>query len=284
MKEMYHKKNLMSILLIVIGCMAVGSFFDFQISSALYNQDSFFGQFFAAYGQLPVSMGLTIVGTLLIYVCEKRVKLTTILAFIGGVLAIFMGVAMSVMEPLMYLKSVPAPVSVVVTLLIQLLGNMLALDLARGTDKRIVKKWLGYFFFVIMVQMIIINIIKIPWGRPRMRMIAVTPEAVFQPWWVIGSNMKDHLMAMGVAAEEFKSFPSGHTACATCMIALASLFLINGKNNEKANLVFWGGVLFALVVAFSRIIMGAHFLTDVTVGFAVSFLINLVAFKFIFKI
>ena len=39
-----------------------------------------------------------------------------------------------------------------------------------------------------------------------MRMIVQQPFASFQPWWIIGSDMKNHLMALGVAAEEFKSF------------------------------------------------------------------------------
>lgn len=130
------------------------------------------------------------------------------------------------------------------------------------------------------LEMIIINIIKIPWARPRMRMITAQNQ-VFQPWWVIGSDMKDHLMALGIAAEEFKSFPSGHTGNAACALLLGVLPVICQKLKGKENLLFFIGVIFTLTVAFSRIIVGAHFLTDVTIGMSVTFLIEVI---FVYKL
>ena len=44
-----------------------------------------------------------------------------------------------------------------------------------------------------------------------MRLVTNDPRACFMPWWQTGSSLKDTLVAAGVAGEEFKSFPSGHT-------------------------------------------------------------------------
>lgn len=43
------------------------------------------------------------------------------------------------------------------------------------------------------------------------------------------------------------------------------------------------GVAFTIVVAFSRIIMGAHFLTDVTVGMSVTVLVISILMNILYK-
>ncbi|MEG0367511.1 MAG: phosphatase PAP2 family protein, partial [Coprobacillus sp.] len=102
-------------------------------------------------------------------------------------------------------------------------------------------------------------------------------------WWVIGSTMKDHLLSLGVAAEEFKSFPSGHSGNAACAMLLCVLPLLSAKLKGKENILFFIGLTFTIVVAISRIIMGAHFLTDVTVGIGLTLLIEAVLINIIFK-
>ena len=116
-----------------------------------------------------------------------------------------------------------------------------------------------------------------------MRMIVQQPFASFQPWWIIGSDMKNHLMALGVAAEEFKSFPSGHTGNAACAILLVILPLVCQKLKGKENILFFIGIIFTLIVAFSRIIMGAHFLTDVTIGMSVTLIIEMLLIHILWK-
>ena len=96
--------------------------------------------------------------------------------------------------------------------------------------------------------------------------VASAKEASFQPWYIMGSEMKDKLMALGIAAEEFKSFPSGHTACAITALVFSTLPLIADKKSPLSKIIFIFGFIFAVIVGFSRLIMGAHFLTDVTMG------------------
>ena len=98
-------------------------------------------------------------------------------------------------------------------------------------------------------QAIILNVIVKPlWSRPRMRVIEVTQGLNFQPWWVIGNPDKWTYIAAGVIKDGFKSFASGHTAHAAIGLMLAGLP--------------------AELVAFGRIVIGAHFLSDVSCGFA----------------
>ena len=278
--NVYNKKKISILAVLIIGFMLIGSFFDYQISLTLHDETNLFGLILAAYGQLPASLGILIGATLMIYVTERKMRVVTILSYAGGILLIVFALFMGVFEPISYLKDlVPAPVLAVITLILMLGLDAFVFSLVKHTPKYELKQFVKYIMFAVFVQMIVINIIKIPWGRPRMRMIAVTPEASFQPWWVIGSDMKETLMAMGVVAEEFKSFPSGHTASASCILFIAALPAICPQLKGKENLLFWIAVAFTLLVGFSRIFMGAHFLTDITVGLTIGVLINAFAYK-----
>jgi len=66
------------------------------------------------------------------------------------------------------------------------------------------------------------------------------------------------------AGEEFKSFPSGHTANAFVMLAYCMFVPYFKKIKANYFIAFaliWGGL-----VALSRVVLGAHFLSDVLVG------------------
>ena len=279
----FNKKNYLIVIVMLISFMAIGSFFDYQISSAVYNQESWFGIFFASFGQLPAMLCFSVGGTLMIKVADRNKKLTLALSYIFGVLlnafALF-GVAI---DPMLYIKEMPLVLSIVIAIVVVVGVDVMIWRLTDTTSREDIKKVIWAFVGIMFIEIIVINIVKIPWGRPRMRMISVQPDAFFQPWWVIGSEMKDKLMAIGVAAEEFKSFPSGHTGNATCSILLCLLPIICSKLKGKENLLFWIGIIFAVVVAFSRLVMGAHFLTDVTVGLTITFVVSMTITRILWK-
>ena len=116
----------------------------------------------------------------------------------------------------------------------------------------------------------LINLIKVPWGRVRMRQIYKTSESYFTPWWQAGSTLKKKLMAEGVSSDEFRSFPSGHTACAACAMLIGLLPTLRKGKEKRTRLLFILGCLWAAAVAISRIWMGAHFLTDVTMAWLIA--------------
>lgn len=121
------------------------------------------------------------------------------------------------------------------------------------------------FILVILSDIVIVNIIKNVQARPRMRLIMTDKSVCFLNWWESGRALKNSLVQAGVSAEEFRSFPSGHSANAS-LIMLFSLLPASGR---KRNLFFMAGVIWTLSVALSRIIMGAHFLSDTAAGFAI---------------
>ena len=280
--KIFEKKNCLLIGGLLCILMVIGSFFDFQISMQLFNIDSLFGMLLASYGQLPAMLCVSVAGMLLIKISKGQKKVVVILSYLFGILFNIFAIMGITMDPMLYIPHMSIVLSVMIAMIIVGVIDFIMWKLTQNADSQQVKKVIILFLGVMFLEIIIINIIKIPWGRPRMRMITAQNQ-VFQPWWVIGSSMKDHLMSLGIAAEEFKSFPSGHSANAACAMMLGVLPVICQKLKGKENLLSFIGIMLTLTVAFSRIIMGAHFLTDVTVGISVTFLIEVIFVHLLWK-
>lgn len=280
--KIFEKKNCLLIGGLLCILMVIGSFFDFQISMQLFNIDSLFGMLLASYGQLPAMLCVSVAGMLLIKISKGQKKIVVILSYLFGILFNIFAMMGITMDPMLYIPHMSIVLSVMIAVIIVGVIDFIMWKLTQNANREQVKKVIILFLGVMFLEIIIINVIKIPWGRPRMRMITAQNQ-VFQPWWVIGSSMKDQLMSLGIAAEEFKSFPSGHSANAACAMMLGVLPIICQRLKGKENLLSFIGIMLTLTVAFSRIIMGAHFLTDVTVGMSVTFLIEVIFVHLLWK-
>ncbi len=280
--KIFEKRSCLLIGGLLCILMVIGSFFDFQISTQLFNIDSLFGMLLASYGQLPAMLCVSVAGMLLIKISKGQKKIVVILSYLFGILFNIFAIMGITMDPMLYIPHMSIVLSVMIAVIIVGVIDFIMWKLTQNANRQQVKRVIILFLGVMFLEIIIINIIKIPWGRPRMRMITAQNQ-VFQPWWVIGSDMKEQLMSLGIAAEEFKSFPSGHSANAACAMMLGVLPVICQKLKGKENILSFIGIVLTLTVAFSRIIMGAHFLTDVTVGMSVTFLIEIIFVNLLWK-
>lgn len=113
------------------------------------------------------------------------------------------------------------------------------------------------------------NALKFFWARPRWRFLVSEYGAAaanhFQPWYVWGFRWK--------LDDSYASFPSGHTMNALCWIVLsfASAFIDKLKDKEWTIRVL--AYVWAILVALSRTIVGAHFSSDTVAGFFFEFLL-----------
>lgn len=276
-------KHILRITIIfIIIMMIIGTFFDLSISKALYDQNNIFGNILAAFGEYPSSLGFVASGTMIIIGRNKEHKVKNILQIILGIWFIISGSLMAAMLPTNYLD-IPSILSIIIGLTCSILTILLITKLAKNTDRQTIIKLASVFIIVIFANIIIVNIIKIPWGRARYRLVAVNDQAYFMPWYQPGTTLKDTLVAQGVLKEEFKSFPSGHTANASCMLLISLLPALSSKLANKKNILFITGFIWTLLVALSRIIMGAHYLTDTMVALAVGTLVFITITKLIFS-
>ena len=91
-----------------------------------------------------------------------------------------------------------------------------------------------------------------------MRLVVSHPEAYFFPWWRRGTALKGPLLAAGVGADEFKSFPSAHTANAATMLLLGWPPASSPGWDATGGRWWPSGSAGLPIVAFSRIMLGAH--------------------------
>ena len=186
--------------LVLLALLIAGSFADLPISRFLYpGHESSFGQFFAAFGELPAFALLASCGVLLIVRRgEFRPELHMILlAF--GVCLIAGSVFLSIHEATDNVPALPTAVALLVTLFVDALAAFAFLFMTRGCQAKTLLRFLCTVIFVCVGIMLLINIIKVPWGRARMRLIYSTGnDTYFTNWWQAGTALKKKLVADGV--------------------------------------------------------------------------------------
>lgn len=279
MNDNFFKRQMLMIVTIIIVGMIIGTVDDYGISKLLYQQDNDFAAFFAAYGQLPFNLGFIVCGTMLLMIAraDQRNKLGLCCA---GLFLNLLGLIISTMSPLSYLKGLSLKVSFMTSLLLCLGCACLTLIYLKDAQPSQMWRYVKFALTVLIGQLIVINGVKLFWGRPRMRMITVQEDAYFVPWYRWDRSLRTLLLSQGVPLEELKSFPSGHTAAASCVLLYALLPLVKNKDNSKiAERLVILGLGYILIVAISRIIAGAHFVSDVTAGFAFCVLVIYLAYR-----
>ena len=261
----------------------IGSFVDLQLSQAIFSRGNGFGIFMSAIGTIPGYGCLPVIGGLCLALgLDKKYKtLFKVIFFVGAVAALGLGIYFSGREFFgengFYGK---APVWV---------GYLIALPIMGGLE------YFGYFlgkrsdnphlWIVLIIISVAIFFALIPgvtalksiFHRPRYRMI--TREDVagldfinFHSWWQPTKNYKEIItqyadQGITITKEEFKSFPSGHAgASSVFMLFVAFLPYINSNYTKYRLPLFYAGLAWALLISFTRILVGAHFLSDVSMG------------------
>ena len=258
-----YKKDVAIIAVVLCLCLGVGSFFDYQISSALFNIGSMYGRFIEAAGELPFELTASVAGVMLVRAVRPDSRGSKWLAVLG----ILVNVGLAGYE---IVSSLRVGGKLIAVQLVLTFALVIVYRLTRATEPDELTRWALMVLAVWVAQAIILNVIVKPlWSRPRMRVIEVTPGLNFQPWWVIGNPDKWSYIAAGVIKDGFKSFASGHTAHAAIGLMLAGLPAVAFKEKpSRRRVVFWTAAVVAALVAFGRIVIGAHFLSDVSCGFA----------------
>ena len=134
-------------------------------------------------------------------------------------------------------------INIIIFILLQIkkpVQNTITINYAR------IVVWMALFGYVICIQ-----IVKWFWGRVRFRELDAA-FSQFTPWY----------LPQGTTG--YDSFPSGHAAMGWILLAL--LILFTNKKPWIKYLVFALIFLYAVVLALSRVIIGAHYASDVLFG------------------
>ena len=192
-----YKKDVAMIAVVLCLCLGVGSFFDYQISSALFNSSSMYGRFIEAAGELPFDLTASVAGVMLVRAVRPDSGGSKWLAVLG----ILVNVGLTGYEIASSLRVGGKLIAaqLVLTFVLAIVANLIVYRLTRTTEPDELTRWALMVLVVWVAQAIILNVIVKPlWSRPRMRVIEVTQGLEFQPWWVIGNPDKWTYFAAGV--------------------------------------------------------------------------------------
>ena len=130
------------------------------------------------------------------------------------------------------------------------------------------KMWIVFLIIVglLLIALLgIIPILKDTMHRPRYRIVSTTPVD-FHNWWEPCTDYKTYIEG-GIDKDNFKSYPSGHTAeAAIFLVPTVFLPLAHDKFKKVQLPLFLGGCGLVLIVALARILAAAHYLSDVSFG------------------
>ncbi len=253
-----------------------GSFYDYEIANKTYMgqkpTENFFGVFFAFIGVVPTFVGWSFLGASILCLAKKQIdekgkrRWLVALAILLFVLSFFYfcntlymvnDVAFSVHWAVAY------PIGIAVIFAAAVLGYKLS---GISKNKNLLKDVL-FLTVVSLVTMLLIMVTKEIMDRPRFRFVRMQDNPdFFKNWWQSGKDVQASLGSNAVS-DEFSSFPSGHSAYAMFAIFLFPAFATYIKKLEKyRGWFFFGGFVWWGLTAFSRMTVGAHYLTDVCIA------------------
>lgn len=179
-----------------------------------------------------------------------------------------------------------------IALSIQALNVFAFKNLKKETLKKLFW-WVVAVVAATVVANLLIMFVKDPVGRMRYRAInSEVGQALinsgevqgYTPWYKSNGQPKDSIIETFVAnypgaKDAFKSFPSGHTCAAGMSYAMIMLpDVIDFKHKKTAKVACWATpIAITALVAISRIVVGAHYMSDVTFGGTLAFVCMIIA-------
>ena len=253
----------------------LGSIFDLKLSETVFSKNDNFGLIVSCIGTLLGYSMLALCGGILFGLALVRPykKYVKVLLYIGAAVAFGLGIFFAGREffgPNGFTDESVEWAGYLIALPFMCLTGFLGYRIAKTNDSK-------YLLNVVLVLLVAIFLSLIPgvtmlkaiFHRPRFRTLSdpLYPEITFHNWWQRCADYKELMNLYGLTNEEFKSFPSGH-AGATLVLALVATFapLLDKRINKNHLVLFYSSVAVTLLVCYARILVGAHFLSDVSMG------------------
>lgn len=257
------KKTYKYTLLVISVLLVIFAFTDLQISNAIYNSNSSFGMIFEAIGEFPAAVIATFCTVSLMLTRNKEKSVKYNLRTGGYIILLLLFALMAAMLPVKYFNGPTVLIPIIATLYI-VISYIIAKKYSSTNREELRNAAIvGVLTFVFVV--ITFNLVKMGWGRERYRhMIATGSFEGFSLWFIPQKLTTDN---------EFMSFPSGHSANAAIMIWITLIPTFITSLREKKNWFIGFSLLWILVVPISRIMVGAHFASDVTMGVTITLII-----------
>lgn len=231
--------------LFLLGGLAVGAYADFNLTQGLYNPQNGFAIFMEAFGYWPLYMPTALM------LASYAVLAKSPLLKCGS--AILSAVTLSVLGYMSFhyvQKRNAIEMSFIIFIGIAIVLVPIFMH-RRRMDIMQKLFFMGAFGFVYMLcNNAVVNVLKIVWQRPRYDdMLAEGTLSSFAPWY-------------NIMGEGGSSFPSGHTAAACGVFVLLVLCSLFPRLSRYRATMLVACFAFVFAMAFGRMIIGRHFLSD----------------------
>jgi membrane-associated phospholipid phosphatase len=247
------KKYRLEVVLVLIWIVlaVVFGFYDLEISKNLVDQNSGWAKFLENYGMIP---GLFIILSG-IYICYSFIKtksdvwsyIQKIVFFLvsSGLIFYLFDILLDniASEHLFLFLIISFSISIIIFITLNKRNQVQSTIAIKYSKVVLGMALLGY--------VICIQVVKTFWGRVRFRELDAA-FSQFTPWY----------LPQGITG--FDSFPSGHAAMGWMLLAL--LILISNKKEWVKYLAFLLIFIWEVVLALSRVVIGAHYASDVLFG------------------
>lgn len=259
----YYRKNIILFYILCTAALISAVFADLKLDILLNAPENAFAVWFYNTGEIPCRLICPLAGTVLLYCCSSK-----IMRFIGTCVAL----GGSVYFGYYFGGHFFAEENNLIFSIVFGSGFGLALiflfRFIQIPEK--IKKPLAALAIagiaVMAVQLSAVEAMKYLWGRVRFRdLLAAGNYDAFTPWYVIN----------GINGN--KSFPSGHTAGAAMSFLAMLLPYVSEKAQKHKQLCFYIPFVYTCIVAVTRLVMGAHYLSDVAMGGAIGLLTVIIA-------
>lgn len=272
--EKYYEKRipngwLFSLLLLALAGLAAGVFLDLRLASWIFEPSADWAKLFAAIAPVPAFWGLGAAGFMTIDVL--RDSKYWILGWLIGFVLLAVGpvyMADSFMEE-MHLGWI---ISWLAGLLSSTLPALLYAFLMRKASVADKIKCIMILLIVCAGSVLIVQITKRVWSRPRYILLQQYADVPFSAWYKPARSIAEQFPnIMATNSDLFRSFPSGHSQSITCLFVWALIPIFTNKGSVHFSMIV--STVLSIATFVSRMVLGAHFLSDVCAGFLITYLL-----------
>lgn len=249
-----------SLVVIPIALAVLFGIFDLDISKSIVNEESTFGLILEGIGTIVAPLiGVLSCITLCVYFYKspliRKRRVYIFLCFLIALGSIcYCGIELAAM---------PTISGIILGILLIALVIVYYLNINHKTTKQLTHLYAIALItlFYLLAVLVSINLLKLIWGRVRYRDLQDAAE--FSRFFII-QGFNGHV-----------SFPSGHTANATCLYAITLFAPLcqqsdPNKLNWKKITLYAVPIVWIIMMAVSRVLVGAHYASDVLFGGLIS--------------
>ena len=262
--------------------LVVGTFADYQIAQAVYAPGNPLVIFVSTLGLFPMAYPACVLLGVLAQrslASQKSQVLRVLGAVVCAALAVLFGAlitraVLSVLEGFggMVGQELPKTVRMVIGGVIGAALCALGFKAGKENDAADLARRVLLVVVVLAVSFAAVEVVKIFMARPRPRLLFAGYEGIeFSPWYHKFSGAEQLMSKYDIGKDAFKSFPSGHSLqAASVLVAFYGLSIVYPGLRQKLGVALVVEIVFSFVVMACRMILGAHFLSDVSMGALVS--------------